>query len=158
MSKPGTAASIAPATNANPTSAPLPPIQEKIAQKLKNLKSQQNNNEKQNRQTLAENTTNYSDFTINFLKNLNNNWQTHIQNKIEESTWKTFMDCDPTPNFNITKDISEFTTWLTLQREMLVSKITSVNSCKSGQSGQKVKLRNEINAFMDEIGLGFLWG
>lgn len=135
-------------------------IEEKMALKLKNLKNAQYETENQNREKLQENTSATQEFTTNLLNTYETNWEKHKKESVEYSSWTNYMKCDPTPNFNITNDMAEFTTWLTLKRDNLIHRVNNhVATFKtSGKNGtvaanaalKKVKI-NEINVFMQEI-------
>ena len=91
--------------------------QEKIKKKLKILKRDQRELERKHRVELDESRFLTGPFTDQLINSFKNRWEERIEHQSEICNWAQYMSCDPRPNFQINKDLSDFTGWMSLEKD-----------------------------------------
>lgn len=91
--------------------------QEKTKQKLKVLKHDQRELERKHRVELDESRFLTGPFTDKLINDFKNRWESRISKQSEICNWAQYMSCDPRPNFEINKDLSDFTGWMSLEKQ-----------------------------------------
>lgn len=139
--------------------------QDKIKEKLAVLKQDQKELEKKHRVELDESRFLTGPFTDKLINNFKNRWETRILKQSDICNWSQYMSCDPRPNFQINRDLSDFTGWMSLEKSRVQESVknftdkTQICTCMKELSDlltvlgtyKRDNFRTELKPVFDEM-------